>query len=175
LIVDFQERLAAAMPPGERQECERNVLTLIEVAKRLGLPVMLSEQYPKGLGATVPSIAAALGGVAGLERIEKLEFACTDSAAFRAPYDKFGREQWIVAGMEAHVCVYQTVRGLIDLGATVHVPGDAVISRAAANHRIGLGLVERAGAVVTSTEVVAFDLLQRAGTDDFKAISKLIR
>jgi nicotinamidase-related amidase len=110
--------------------------------------------------------------------MEKLEFSCTDAPAFRGLFDDFahlGRSQWIVVGMEAHVCVWQTARGLLSWGARVQVPGDAVISRSPANLRVGLGLIERAGGVVTSTEAVAFDALVRASGDDFKAISRLVR
>jgi nicotinamidase-related amidase len=176
LVVDVQERLAAAMPEEARRRCERNVLLLLEVARRLALPVAVSEQYPKGLGPTVAPIAAALGTLSvPAARFEKLEFACTDSAAFPEIASKIARDEWIVVGMEAHVCVYQTVRGLRAGGARVHVPEDAVISRTAENVGVGLRLADRTGAIVTSTETVVFDLLQRAGTETFKAISRLVR
>jgi nicotinamidase-related amidase len=177
LVVDFQEKLAGAMPAAERAACERNILILIELARRLRMPIVLSEQYTKGLGPTVPALSAALAGGAdvALDRLEKLEFGCTEAPAFRPLFERIDRAQWLVVGMEAHVCVWQTVRGLLAWGASVHVPGDAVISRSNANLRVGLALCERAGAVVTSTETVAFDALVRAGSDDFKAISRLVR
>jgi nicotinamidase-related amidase len=176
LVVDIQQRLAAAMAPGELALCERNVLTLIEVARRLKLPVVASEQYPAGLGPTLPALRAALEEP-GLEtvRFEKMAFSCADDPAFVEIYRRLRRDQWIVVGLEAHICVYQTARGLLALGATVHVPADAVISRAPSNMHLGLGLVAHAGGVVTGTEVVLFDLLGRAGTDEFRALSKLIR
>jgi nicotinamidase-related amidase len=179
LVVDVQERLAAVMNAEDRAEVERNIVTLVETARRLGFPVVLSEQYKKGLGATVKPIEDALAqpGLA-LERFEKLEFACTESAAFAPVYEKLaaaGRDQWIVTGMETHICVYQTVRGLAGKGASVQVPRDAVLSRTKDNRAVGLGLCEKSGATVTVTETVVFDALGKAGTDDFKALSKLIK
>lgn len=175
LVVDFQERLAAAMPAAERAVCERNVLILLELARRVAMPVVVSEQYPKGLGQTVEPITRAVASLTNVARFEKLAFACTETDEFRALHDRLAPRQWIVTGMEAHVCVWQTVRGLRGWGASVHVPADAVLSRAQANVGIGLGLMARAGAVVTSTETIAFDALTRAGGEDFKAISRLVR
>jgi nicotinamidase-related amidase len=176
LVIDVQERLAAVMAPGEIAAAERNILLLLELARRLQIPVVASEQYPRGLGPTVPALRAALAepGLT-VERIEKIAFGCTDDPAFVEIYRRLGRDQWIVVGMEAHVCVYQTVRGLAALGATVHVPADAVVSRAPANLHLGLGLIARAGGVITASEIVVFDALGRAGTDEFRAMSKLVK
>jgi nicotinamidase-related amidase len=171
LVIDIQDRLAQAMPPEIRDRLERNVTILVEAARRFALPVVVSEQYPKGLGATTARVAAALEGLAGVHRLEKLEFSVCDATGFPV----LERDQWIVCGMEAHVCVWQSVRGLRARGGEVHVVADAVASRTDSNREIGLGLAERAGAFVTSTETVVFDLLQRAGSDDFKALSKLIK
>ncbi len=176
LVVDVQERLAAAMAPGDRIGCEKNILILLEMARLLRLPVVLSEQYPRGLGPTVPALRAALEDPSlSLSRIEKMTFACTDDPSFIEVHRRLGRDQWIVVGMETHVCVYQTARGLVAMGATVHVPADAVTSRAPSNVHRGLDLVARAGAIVTATEAVVFDILERAGTDEFRALSKLIK
>jgi nicotinamidase-related amidase len=181
LIVDVQVRLAGAMDPQGLAACERNILTLIELARRLGMPLVVSEQYPRGLGPTVPAIAGALeaaaAGGARLLRLEKTAFACTGEPAFAGLLEQLGgeRRQWLVTGMESHVCVWQTVRGLRALGRSVQVIEDAVLSRQAANHRLGLALCDRAGAIVTSTETVAFDALVRAGSEDFKAISRLVK
>lgn len=179
LVVDVQERLAMAMPEGMRAECERNLAILLETARQLHLPVVVSEQYPKGLGPTVAPIREALAqpGLA-VTRVEKLDFACTDAPEFQPVLEAqraAGRDQWIVAGMETHICVYQTVRGLAGKGLAVQVPRDAVCSRTPENRALGLQLCERAGALVTATEVVAFDALGRAGSDEFKAISRLVR
>ena len=174
LVIDVQERLWSAMPEDDRATCARNLGILIELARRLGMPVVQSEQYPTGLGPTVAPVAAQLAEVAP-RRLEKVEFSCAAAPGFEAIWDELGRPQWIVAGMEAHVCVYQTVRDLAARGATVHVPIDAVISRTRENRMIGLDLARAAGAVLTSTETVAFDALGRAGTGDFRAMSKLIK
>jgi nicotinamidase-related amidase len=176
LLVDFQERLAAVMAPGEVAACVRNIVLLLELARQLRIPVVASEQYPKGLGPTVAPLREALGQPGlSVSRVEKIEFSCTDSPAFLEVQRTLRRDQWIVVGMEAHVCVYQTARGLVALGASVHVPADAVISRAPTNVRIGLDLCGRAGAVVTATETVVFDALRRAGTDEFRALSRLLK
>ncbi len=188
LVVDVQERLAAVMDPADREVCERNIVTLVEMARRLAIPVVLSEQYKKGLGLTVKPIEDALAAPGlTLARFEKLEFSCSESAAFApifAGHRAAGRDQWIVTGMETHICVYQTARGIADQSeggvagkgaVTVQVPRDAVLSRSRDNRTVGLSLCERAGAVITATETVVFDALGKAGTDDFKALSKLIK
>jgi nicotinamidase-related amidase len=177
LVVDIQERLIPVMPEEVVGRVIRNTSILIEAAARLGLPIVVSQQYPKGLGGTVPAIEAALAAAAGaaIHRFDKLEFSAAAAPGFAALAPKLGRDQWIVTGMETHVCVYQTVRDLALRGGAVHVVADAVCSRAKASWRIGLGLAERAGAIPTTTEVTVFDLLGRAGGDDFKALSKLIK
>jgi nicotinamidase-related amidase len=177
LVVDVQDKLAAVMPPDAMTALVRNVGILVEAARRFAIPVVVSEQYPRGLGKTVAGIEEALAGLPAeqLYRFDKLEFSVCAAPGF-APVEARldGRDQWIVTGMEAHICVYQSARALRAGGAAVHVVRDAVVSRAPQNREIGLGLVERAGALVTSTETVVFDLLQRAGGDDFKALSRLI-
>jgi nicotinamidase-related amidase len=177
LIIDVQTKLCAAMNPQALAACQRNLLVLVELARRLRMPVVVSEQYPQGLGPTVPELAAALETAgAALFRFEKTAFACTEQEGFEELLVRVARPQWIVAGMETHVCVWQTVRGLLAApGASVHVAGDAVLSRDPANHRVGLDLMARAGAVSSSTETIAFDTLVRAGSEDFKAISRLVR
>jgi len=174
LVVDVQDRLWPVMDAAGRDRVMQNLHILIETARRLRLPAVWSEQYPKGLGTTVPELASALTSL-DAQRLEKVDFSCAAAPGFAAIAENVGRSQWIVAGIEAHVCVYQTARDLAAAGATVHVPADAVTSRSAANRAVGLDLMSRAGAVVTSTEVVVFDLLQRAGSEDFRALSKLIR
>ena len=178
-VVDIQERLVPSMPEEVAGKVVRNTSILIDAAARLGLPIVVSQQYPKGLGATVPGIeealAAAAGAGAAVHRFDKLEFSAAAAPAFAALAPALARDQWIVAGMETHVCVYQTARDLALRGLAVHVAADAVCSRAKANWRIGLELITRAGAVPTSTEVCVFDLLGRAGSDEFRALSRAIR
>ena len=176
LVVDFQEKLAAAMPQEHLRVAENNIAILVELARRMDMPVVVSEQYPKGLGHTMPRVLSAVEqGGTRLERLEKIELSCTGSQAFVDIEARLSRDTWIVTGMETHVCVYQTVRGLREMGRSVHVPSDAVCSRRPENYALGLALSEKAGAIVTSTEIVLFDALKVSGTDDFKALTKLIR
>jgi nicotinamidase-related amidase len=174
LVVDVQEKLAAAMPEPTMSELVKNAGILLETAEALGVGVLASEQYPKGLGATMPSIAGKLAEM-GVQPLPKMAFdACSELTIARALADS-GARNVVVIGMEAHVCVFQTARELVKRGYATYVVADAVASRREENRRIGLALCERAGAFVTATETVAFDLLEHAGTGAFKAISKLVR
>ena len=178
LLIDIQERLAAAMEPELMDHTLRNAKILLEAARLLGIPVVVSEQYPKGLGPTVPELRQSLDAIDELRRFEKIDFSVCAADEFGELVTELqgqGRTQWLVAGMETHICVYQSVRSLIDIGASVHVPVDAVISRAKYNYRVGISLSERCGAVLSSTETIVMDLLGRASGPDFKAISRLIR
>ena len=171
LLVDVQERLASAMPRDTLAQLTRNAEVLLRMAARLGLPVIASEQYPKGLGATLPALRALFAE----PPIEKLEFSGGHSKPLARQIMKSGRKQIIVLGMEAHVCVFQTVRDLVRGGFHAFVPQDAVSSRTEANRALGLALMDKAGATVTSTETVLFDLLGCAGTPEFKELSALIK
>jgi nicotinamidase-related amidase len=175
LVIDVQERLIAAMPNAARAAVERNLITLAATAERFSLPVIVTEQYPRGLGRTTPSVAGALEPVKGVCFFEKVEFAATAAPAWREAVTGMNRRAWIVTGMETHVCVYQTVRALRAQGHVVHVVADAVASRTDANWQNGLDLCERTGAVITNTETVVFDLLGKAGTEDFKVLSRLVK
>jgi isochorismate hydrolase len=174
LVIDIQERLLAAMPDEVAPQVVKNVKILIEAATRLDVPIVVSQQYPKGLGGTVSALESALPPSA--HRFDKLEF----SAASTSPFAQLrsgplaARDQWIVTGMETHVCVYQSVRDLVSANA-VHVVADGVASRTKQNFRAGLELMNRLGAITTTTEICVFDLLERAGTDTFKALSKAVK
>ena len=174
LVVDIQERLVPAMPEAALAQLIKNTRILIHAARTLHLPIVVSQQYPKGLGVTIAPIEEALDGAA-VHRLDKLEFSAEAAPGFAALVPKLARDQWIVCGMETHVCVYQTLRGLVARGYQAHVAADAVSSRTKANWKVGLGLAERAGAIVTSTEVCVFDLLERAGSDEFKLLAKAIK
>ena len=140
--------------------------------------MVVSEQYPKGLGPTVSALTPSLDAIDELSRLEKLDFSVCSAEGFGEVAARLAdkkRNQWILCGMETHICVYQSARALCDSGDSVHLVADAVLSRAKHNYRTGLGLAEKAGAHLSSTETVVMDLLGRAGGDDFKAISKLIR
>ena len=168
LVIDIQERLLAAMPAEIAAQTVKNVKILIETATRFEIPIVVSQQYPKGLGLTVPELEAALP--ASSHRYDKIEFSAPSAAGFPS----MQRDQWIVTGMETHICVYQSVRDLVGK-STVHVVADAVASRTKQNWRAGLDLMTKLGANTTTTEVCVFDLLERAGTDHFKALSKAIK
>lgn len=174
LVVDIQDRLVPAMPADVAARVIQNTAILIDAAARLGLPIIVSQQYPQGLGATVRPIEDALAAAASqhgadVRRFDKIEFSAAGAI------EPSARDQLIIVGMEAHVCVYQTARDLAARGDNVHVVSDAICSRTKANWLIGVDLVAYAGGIPTSTEVCVFDLLGRAGSDDFKALSRAIR
>jgi len=176
-IVDIQEKLAASMPEKVVKGTLRNCLNLIEAARVLSLPIAMSEQYPQGLGRTLPVVAES---VLRLQReqlffFDKVQFSCFGLSSFDGWIKASGRTQWILAGMETHVCVYQTARAMVSSGLEVCVPRDAVVSRTMANWEIGLQLMERSGALISSTEAVIFDLLKKAGTEEFKQLSRIVK
>lgn len=174
LLVDVQERLAAAMPEATMQRLVTNATVLLEAARVLGVSVLASEQYPKGLGPTIAPLAAKLEEL-GAPPIDKLAFdACGEPRIARAIAD-YAPRAVVVAGMETHVCVFQTARELVRRGYDTYVVSDAVASRREENRATGLELCARAGATPTVTESVVFDWLERAGTEPFKAISKLVK
>ncbi len=173
LVVDVQERLHPAMDGELRGAVEANLGRWAEAARLLGLPVVVTEQYPKGLGPTMPWLSAALGPSA--TALPKVSFDALGDPAVRAAIEATGRRSIVVAGMEAHICVFQTARAIEESGRRAFVLADAVASRSRANWEIGLELARRSGAVVTSTEAALFDLVGAAGSDTFKAISKLVR
>jgi Isochorismatase family len=175
VIVDAQERLAAAMPKEILQLAVRRWVTLIEMASVLKLPLAISEQYPKGLGPTLPVLKEAAAKVMPPVRyLEKLDFSCCEVPLFEQFLGN-GRRTWIVSGMETHICVYQTVRGLIARGYNVQVPLDACVSRRKLDWQLGSSLMGRLGTVMTTTETVLFDLVRRAGGDEFRALAKLVK
>jgi nicotinamidase-related amidase len=171
LVVDIQEKLVRAMPPDGLERLLKNTAVLIAAAKRLGLPIVASEQYVKGLGPLVANLREMLPR----PPIEKIEFSCGASQALAREILDSGRRQVIVAGMESHVCVFQTVRDLLRGGFAVFLPQDAILSRTEENRQVGLRLSEKAGATITSTETVLFDLLGTAGTPEFKELAPLIK
>jgi nicotinamidase-related amidase len=166
IVVDVQEAFRKAIPRFE--DVARASATLVAGAEAVGIPVIVTEQYPKGLGSTVPEVAERLPE--GTEPLEKLCFAASEAEGF----DLGDRRQALVCGVETHVCVNQTVMDLLDRGIEVHVARDAVGSRFEENHEVALRKAEGAGAVVTTVETALFELVGRAGTDDFKRIQKLV-
>ena len=169
LLVDMQERLAAAMDPEALERVVRRCAALVEGARALGMPLVVTEQYPKGLGPTLPWLREKLGEV---RPVEKLRFSALGPDVRR----QLGqRPNVVVAGMETHVCVFQTVRDLADAGMRPVLCTDAVLSRFPADREVGLQLAREAGATLSSVEAVLFDLLVEAGTPEFKRISAAVR
>jgi nicotinamidase-related amidase len=173
IVIDMQEKLINAIPEEKRETTIRNSKILIETAKTLNIPITVTEQYPKGLGLTIPEIKGAIGD--GFKPIEKLVFSCARSPEFKSALKETRREEVIICGIETHVCVLQTVLDLINHGYKVHVPADAVTSRKDIDWETGIRLIDRAGAIVGTTEIFVFQLLERAGTEEFKRISKLLK
>jgi nicotinamidase-related amidase len=170
LIVDIQERLAATMEM--RDAVINNCLHLIELAKMQNIPIVVTEQYPRGLGQTAAEIRDA---VTVYQPIEKLAFNCCGEPAFMNAIKALNKKTVILTGMETHVCVLQTCVSLLEKGFNVHLVQDGVCSRTKENWKVGTAFMRDAGAIVTCTETVMFQLLQVAGTEEFKAISKRIK
>ena len=171
VVIDVQEKLCRAMDEKVLEKLTGNINILQEAARELGLPVVATEQYVKGLGETLCVLKEKLTSPA----LEKMSFSCCGETPFPERLKELGRKQVIVAGMETHVCVLQTVIELLDAGYTVHVVRDAVMSRRKENWITGIEMAAAAGAVITSTETVVFQLLRVAGTEEFKKLSKLVR
>lgn len=172
VVIDVQEKLCVAMDDGVLKQVVKNVGILLDSAAEMNIPVLVTEQYVKGLGATLPELKekAALAPC-----YEKMAFSCCGSSEFVAALTSTGRTQVIITGMETHVCVLQTVIELREAGMNVHIVQDAVMSRSKQNWRTALQTMTLAGAIPTSTESAMFQLLQVAGTDEFKKLSKLVR
>jgi len=174
VVIDVQERLHVAMLEQARARVEKNVSILLEVAARLGAPVLVTEQYPKGLGPTIGPLRAKLQ-LMQITPIEKACFCATEEATFARALAATGARSVVLVGEETHICVFQTARALAAQKVDTWVLADAVASRTEENRQIGLDLCREAGAKVTATETVVFDWLGGAGTDDFKFVSKLVR
>lgn len=173
LIIDIQERLAPVIY--EQEQVIANTVVLAKTAAEMNLPVIVTEQYPRGLGSTVPEISTVLAeNLPEAQNFAKMEFsACTPEVC--AALAATGRRKVIITGMETHVCVFQTTRQLLSSGYEVFIALDAVSSRTAVNRENGLQLMAAMGAVISNTETLVFDLLEVSGTPLFKKISKLIK
>jgi nicotinamidase-related amidase len=167
VVVDVQEAFRPAIAGFD--EIAAATAKLVDGAKALGVPVIVTEQYPKGLGATVPEVADHLP--AGTEPVEKVRFSAAEADGF----DLGGRDQALVCGIETHVCVNQSVLDLLDGGVETQVVEDAVGSRTAENKRLGLHKMERAGAVLTSVETALFELLRGSDAPEFKEVQALVK
>ena len=171
LLVDVQDRLASAMPPETLARVLKYGRALLHAARTLDMPIMATEQYPQGLGRTLPEVRELLPEAP----LEKTHFSCGADPAFARKIAAMGRKQVIIAGMEAHVCVFQTARDLAAMGYAVHVCADAVASRSEEHRMRGLDLCRQAGAIVNTAETAIFDLLHQAGTAEFKAVAPWVK
>jgi nicotinamidase-related amidase len=172
VVIDIQEKLLPAVLNPEL--LVRNSRLLIRLATILEIPILLTTQYARGLGATVPEIAELLPTV---RPIDKLEFGCFGREEFRNALRELPgpRTTVLLCGMESHVCVMQTALGALENGYMVHVASDAVSSRSDLNWRLGLERMESAGCVISSTEMMMYELLRRSGTAQFKEILPYIK
>lgn len=171
LVIDVQERLLPVMDTANRVEA--NVLKLVKGLQILGLPILVSEQYPKGLGHTVDSVKEVLAGRETL--VEKVAFSCCEEPTFFSALSKLGKKTVILCGIEAHICVLQTVLDLEENGFLPVVVEDCIASRNPNDKAVALERMRKTGAVITTLESILFELTGAAGTDQFKLISKLIK
>jgi len=163
VLIDFQDGLFKAMDPMRRIEALQNTRLLLHLASTLQLPVLVTEQYARGLGPTNAELRDLLP--AGTEPIDKLVFSAWRAEGFARRFRETGATAAILCGMETHVCVMGTALDMLERGIHVHVARDAVISRTRDNWETGLQLMDRAGALLSSTETVIFQLLGAAGSD----------
>ncbi|HKK01116.1 MAG TPA: isochorismatase family protein [Desulfuromonadales bacterium] len=171
LVVDVQEKLVPNLPQQVYLRTLANIRFLTDCARQLGVPVMVTEQYPKGLGHTVSELKA----VDDEKTFAKVSFSCCGEPSFMEHLQGLKRSQVLVTGMEAHVCVYQTVLGLLGLGLQPHLVRDAVISRGKVDYLNALELARAAGATVTTAETALFQLMRSSAIPEFKAISALLK
>ena len=170
VVIDIQEKLFPRT--NDNAAVLERCLKVIEFCKRLNIPIVVTEQYPQGLGPTIPPLKELLGEVAPLS---KLTFSCCRTEHFWVWLTELGKKTVILTGMEAHICILQTALDLLAAGFSVHLPIDAVCSRRKESWKVALEQLQMAGAAITCTETIAFELLREAGTEDFKVLSKLFR
>ena len=173
LVADVQERLFPTMDADHREEVVRNLKILATAARRLGLPTLVTEQCPEALGQTLPELRDALGD--GAERIAKVAFSCGAAEPVQAGLRRSSARAVVLTGIEAHAGVLMSALDLMAQGYAVHVAADAVTSRTQANWRLAMAQLRQAGAVVTATETILFQLLGKAEGDEYRELAKLIR
>jgi nicotinamidase-related amidase len=170
LVIDMQERLFPVMH--DKEKLLRNVIKLIRGAQVLEIPIVLTEQYPKGLGPTLPEIKELLPNV---KPIEKVVFNCCDETAFCQALEALKRNQVLISGIEAHICVYQTAMSLTRAGYEVQVVGDCIASREIEDNMVALFKMGAAGISLTTMEMALFELLRVAKGDKFRQISGIVK
>ena len=170
LVVDVQEKLFRVMY--QKEQLADNLQRLIKGIQVLEVPVLVTEQYPRGLGPTIPEISKLLPDS---RPMAKVSFSCCGDDNFLREFKKLNRKQVLIAGIESHVCVYQTAADLLAAGYEVYVVNDAISSRTEQNKDTGIKMMIQLGAKLTSTEASLFELLKVAKGDKFKAISQIVR
>ncbi len=170
VAIDFQEKLMPAMSGME--ELEDKSVRLIKGMKALGIPTIVTQQYTKGLGETIPSIAEALGD---FEHVEKNTFGCMANEEFASKIKELGRKNIVVCGIEAHICVQQTVLQLMEEGYNVYLPADCVSSRSENDKLWSITRMGEAGAVITTYEAVLYEILRDSKAEGFKEISAIVK
>jgi len=168
LLVDVQEKLYPVMD--NKEQLLDKVRILLEGAKALGVPMVAARQYPKGLGDCIPELRAYFNGY-----FDKVSFSCCGTDEFAAALAATGRKKVVIAGIEAHICVLQTVIDLKQAGYVPVVVADAISSRRRQDYEIALRRMEAEGALLTTVEAILFELCRKAGSEAFKAISKLVK
>jgi hypothetical protein len=170
LVIDIQERLFQVMD--SREEFLHKCIILIEGLKVLKVPLLLTEQYPRGLGSTIGPIRQAVGSASS---IEKVAFSCCDEPLFSSSLDRLARKKVIICGIEAHVCVLQTVVDLLERDYEPVVVADCITSRHSGDKDVALDRMRSEGALITTCESILFELTGVSGTDQFKSISRLVK
>jgi nicotinamidase-related amidase len=174
LLIDIQARLFQSMLPPIQDQMIQKIGLLLALAQKIGLPIIITEQYPKGLGETIPELKKVLDKY--YAPITKLSFSCCrEEGPFWEKVRETKKNQIILTGMETHVCVLQTALDFLQEGYQIFIPRDAVCSRKKGDWQIGLDLMKEAGAIITTTETIIFQLLERAGTEEFKFMSPLLK
>ena len=173
LIIDIQERLASAMPADVLESVIKNNSILLTAANELDIPVIHSEQYPKGLGNTIPTIAEQLPESSHC--VTKTSFACSNAEGFNELIAKQKRQQVIITGIESHICVLQSAIQLQRQGYVVHVVEDAICSRKKSNHKNAVARLRQSDVIINNTESVLFEWLRDATHPEFKTLAKLIK
>ena len=172
VVMDVQQKLTSAMPTEAKENVIEKIKTLLTIANTLSIPIIVTEQYPDGLGPTVPALNEQLTSLVAV--IEKTSFSAFDALGFAELIDQSGRKQIVLVGMEAHICILQTALALQKAGFRVFVVEDAVISRTKTNQDNGLRRLRNAGVIVTNVESVFFEWLGDASRAEFKVLAKLI-
>ena len=170
LVIDVQEKLFHVMY--QKEQLADNLQRLIKGIQVLEVPILVTEQYPQGLGPTIPEISQLLADV---KPYPKVNFSCCGDETFLQAFKRLRRKQVLIAGIESHICVYQTAADLIAAGYEVYVVSDAVSSRTEQNKEIGIKMMLQSGAKLTGTEAALFELLKLAKGDKFKAINQIVK